>query len=109
MIFMPPDADQMKQAIGALNDMGNRARSAMLKAAGSLNDRDLPKAVESQTGALDALNEIYTAIAPFQNVLQKATVTEETLVGQSQQAVDRPADADSEEIPPVEYDELSRS
>jgi hypothetical protein len=104
----PPDSDQLQKAIGALNDMGNRARSAMLKAAGSLNDRDLPKAVESQTGALDALNQIYTAIAPFQNVLQKSTATEEALVGQSQQAVDGSADADSTESPPVDFDELAR-
>jgi len=103
-----PDPEQLKQAISALSSMGDQARSAMLKAAGGLNDRDLDQAVESQTGALDALNEIYTAIAPFQNVLQKATVTEETLVGQSQEAVDRPSEADSEDDRPIEYDELSR-
>jgi hypothetical protein len=97
----------MKQALDALNEMADRAHAAMQRASRRLDDRELPEAVDNQTKALDALNEIYTVIAPFQNVLQKATATEDQLVNSSKDIVERPEQADDQENPhPVDYPDL---
>jgi len=104
----PPDPEQMKQASAALNDMADRTRTAMLKASDRLDDQELPDAVGGQTEALDALNEIYSVIAPFQHVLQKATANEDRLVNSSKAIVDQPEEADSDDARPTDYPELAR-
>lgn len=106
----PADADQMKRALDALSGMADRAREAMHRASRRLDDRELANAVDNQTQALDALNEIYTVIAPFQNVLQKATATEEGLVSNSKGVVERSKEADDQEDPrPIDYPDLAHS
>ncbi len=106
----PPDADQMKRALDELHGMADGAHSAMQKASRRLNERELPDAVDNQTKALDALNEIYTVIAPFQNVLQKATTTEDGLVNNSKDVVERSEEADDQEDPrPIDYPDLAHS
>ncbi len=106
----PPNADQMKSALDALNEMADRARTAMQRASRRLDDRELPDAVDNQAKALDALNEIYTVIAPFQHVLQKATAAEDGLVNRSQGIVERPEEVDDEEdAPTVDYPDLAQT
>jgi len=105
-----PDAEQMKRALDALNEMADRSHAAMQRASRRLDDRELPDAIENQAKALDALNEIYTVIAPFQNVLQKATATEDGLVNSSKTIVERPPEvSDLEVLPPVDYPDLVHS
>lgn len=55
-------------------------------------------------------DEIYTVIAPFQNVLQKATTTEDGLVNNSKGVVERSEEADDREDPrPIDYPDLAHS
>jgi hypothetical protein len=98
----------MKQAVDALNAMADRAHAAMQRASRRLDDRELPEAVDNQTKALDALNEIYTVIAPFQNVLQKATATEDGLVNSSKGVAEPSEEADDQEnLRPIDYRDLA--
>ena len=68
------------QAVQALNQLTQKARSAMFRAADDLVVRELPSALSAQGEAIDTLNEVYRAVAPYEHVIQKATNTEQTLV-----------------------------
>ena len=103
----PPDKEQLDKALGALNGLANQAHSAMLKAAANLDQQDLAKAGEAQLSALDQVNELYRAVAPFQNVLQKATLAEEGLVSRSQELVAASGQEPKPE-PPSDVDDLAR-
>ncbi|MCY2988777.1 MAG: hypothetical protein NTY19_13040 [Planctomycetota bacterium] len=103
----PADKEQLDKALGALNSHANQTHSAMLKAAASLDQQDLVKAAGAQATALDQVNEIYQAVAPFQSVLQKATATEAGLVSRSQEIV-AASGPDSKPEPPLDADDLSR-
>lgn len=75
----PPDATTA-QAAQALQQMAQQAKSAMFRAGDDLAVRELPSALASQDKAIDALNEIYRAVAPYEHVIQKAIKTEQSLV-----------------------------
>jgi hypothetical protein len=112
----PPDDDERDQALGMLNELANRARSTMLQAAGSLGDQDPASAVDHQHDALEALNEVYMALAPFSNVVQRSLAVQEPLITASEDLVSRAESAgeNSEEQGMLEdgaqadYDELAR-
>jgi hypothetical protein len=98
----PPDDEQRDRALGVLNELANNARSAMLKASGNLDAGELAPSVAKQVDALDALNEIYMAIAPFQNIVQRAVGTQEPLVAASNdivQRANRESDVSDSELP----------
>ncbi len=114
----PPDEDQQARALGVLNELANRARAAMLRASGNLNTGELASSSAEQVDALDALNEIYMAIAPFQNVVQRSIGSQQPLVtasdeiaGQSNQEPDAgqgDSSTPDDEAPEPDYDELAR-
>lgn len=81
----PPDAAK-QQAVAGLTKLAIAARTSMSKAATNLSLRSLASAIESQSNAIDSLNDIYRAIAPFESVLQKATASQSQLLDVSKAA-----------------------
>ncbi|MCA9119294.1 MAG: hypothetical protein H6822_06355 [Planctomycetaceae bacterium] len=75
----PADATTA-QAVQALNQIAQRAKSAMFRSADELVGRELPSALVAQDEAIDALDEVYRAVAPYEHLLQKATKVEQSLV-----------------------------
>jgi Ca-activated chloride channel family protein len=93
------------QAVEALHGLADQAHQAMTQAAQRLSDQDLAAAIESQQQALDALEDIYLAVAPFPQFLASTTGKQQTLVEQSQQII-QAADEKTEAKP--DYEELTR-
>jgi hypothetical protein len=87
----PADATTA-QAVQALKQLAQQAKSAMFRAADELVVRELPSALTAQDEAIDALNEVYRAVAPYEHVIQKATKTEQSLVDTTVSVVDEEAD-----------------
>jgi hypothetical protein len=87
----PADATTA-QAAQALQQLAQQAKSAMFRAADELVVRELPSALTAQGEAIDALNEVYRAVAPYEHVIQKATKTEQSLVDTTASVVDEEAD-----------------
>ncbi|MDA1048876.1 MAG: hypothetical protein O3C40_00135 [Planctomycetota bacterium] len=75
----PADATTA-QAAQALKQLAQHAKSAMFRAADDLVVRELASAMSAQAEAIDSLNEVYRAVAPYEQVVQKATKTEQSLV-----------------------------
>jgi hypothetical protein len=97
----PGRSSQMAQAQALLQKIGDEAGSKMEAAASEIRDAAFDDARTSQLETLDRLNEIYMALAPFTNVLQRAIKQQEQLTGSSetltgfdeQPAGQRPSDA----------------
>jgi hypothetical protein len=87
----PADATTA-QAAQALQQLAQQAKSAMFRAADELVVRELPSALTAQSEAIDALNEVYRAVAPYEHVIQKATKTEQSLIDTTVSVVDEEAD-----------------
>ena len=87
----PADATTA-QAVQALSQMTQQAKSAMFRSADELTVRELPGALIAQGEAVDALNEVYRAVAPYEHVLQKSTKVEQSLVDTTVSIVEEEAD-----------------
>ncbi|MCA9146187.1 MAG: hypothetical protein H6823_16730 [Planctomycetaceae bacterium] len=87
----PADATTA-QAVQALKQMAQQAKSAMFRAADDLVGRELPAALVAQGEAIDSLNEVYRAVAPYEHVIQKAIKTEQSLVDTAVAIVDEETD-----------------
>ena len=87
----PADATTT-QAVQALKQLAQQAKSAMFRSADELVVRELPSALAAQTEAIDALNEVYRAVAPYEHVIQRATKTEQSLVDTTVAIIDESAD-----------------
>lgn len=102
---VPGQSSQMEQAQALLQKIAGEAGSKMETAASEIKDAVFQDARSDQLESLDRLNDIYMALAPFTNVLQRAvkqqeqlTGTSETLTGRSEQPADEGhADVDSKE------------
>lgn len=100
-----PDADadrETEQAIELLHSLADRAHQGMTQAAERLGDQDPAAAAGTQQQALDALEDIYLAVAPFPQFLATTTARQQTLVERSQQLVQ---DAKGEEAQPAAEDQ----
>ncbi len=97
-----PDADK---AVEMLHGLADRTHEAMTQAAQRLADQDLPAAVKSQQQALDALEDVFLAVAPFPQFVASTTGKQQSLVEQSQQIV-QAANEKTETQP--DYEDLSR-
>lgn len=101
----PGQSSQMEQAQALLQKIADEAGSKMETAASEIKDAAFQDARARQLESLDRLNDIYMALAPFTNVLQRAvkqqeqlTGTSETLTGFDEQPGEQePSDADSKE------------
>ncbi len=80
----PPNPDEQTQkAVELLTRLADDTGQAMQKAADWIADGSHNQAIESQTRVLDNLNQIYMAVAPFANVLNRVVAKQQTLVDQS--------------------------
>jgi hypothetical protein len=78
----PPAAPdpRVAEAIEALAVTAGQARSHMSQAAIELTTNSPQQALASQLHAIDVLNEVYRAVAPFEHVLRKSIAVESQLV-----------------------------
>ncbi len=95
----PSLAIQMKQAQKVLHQLTDEAGSKMAEAASELATAAFENARTNQLNSLDRLNEIFMAMAPFQNVLQRATKQQEQLTGHSENLTGYEPDRVVEEMP----------
>jgi hypothetical protein len=80
----PDRASQMEQAQKVLHQLADEAASKMAEAASDVSTAAFEDARTKQLTSLDRLNDIFMAMAPFQNVLQRATRQQEQLTGVSE-------------------------
>ena len=105
----PSPAADMQKAASILGELADLTRSSMTAAADRLGQRELPRAIDAQTEALERLNELYMGLAPFEHILPRATQQEDELVKQSQQAVQLPDDKSAPKEAAADFAELSRT
>lgn len=98
----PPDADK---AVEMLHGLADRAHQGMTQAVQRLSDQNPTAAVESQQQALDALEDVYLAVAPFPQFLASTAGNQQTLVEHSQQIIKA---ANEETDPKPDYEDLAR-
>ncbi|MFY9255889.1 MAG: hypothetical protein WAO83_20715 [Fuerstiella sp.] len=89
-------ADQMQQAEQLLYQMADQIGERMLQAATELDSRNMAAAVNVETEGLDQTNQLYMAIAPYQEVLQRAIDEQSKLLPNEQAAVDETDDSESD-------------
>jgi len=80
-----------ESAARALTHIASRVKSSMFRAADELAARSLAAARVAQSDAITALDELYRAVAPFEQVLQRAIEVERALVDLSKSALDEAA------------------
>ena len=80
----PNRASQMEQAQKLLQDLADEAGENMTDAAAEVAAATFEEARANQLETLDRLNDIYMAMAPFQNVLQRGIKQQEQLTGLSE-------------------------
>jgi len=95
----PDLASQMKQAQKILHQLTDEAGSKMTEAASELSTAVFEDARKNQLNSLNRLNDIFMAMAPFQNVLQRATTQQEQLTGHSEELTGYEADSLVEKTP----------
>jgi len=89
------DQDKLEQALKVLNGWIDEAREAMTEAADLVCG--LPEdAMKSQLKALDSLNRIFSALAPFPNVLEKSLGSEKIIVDETHPYVEGSFEEDEE-------------
>jgi len=100
----PPAGADSDQAVELLHGFADRAHQSMTQAAKQLADRDLAAALQVQQQSLDALEDIYLAVAPFPQFLATTTARQQTLVERSQQLVQSAEESSDHEL---DYEALS--
>ena len=73
------NADAQK-AVQMLNGMADEIHGTMTKAADELAAGKVTEAIQSQTAAVEQLDRVFMAVAPFVNLVQKAIAAQEGLV-----------------------------
>ena len=81
----PNQADQTEQARKLLHQLADEAGSKMLTASETIDANELIAAASEQQKALDRLNDIYMAIAPYPKVLQRSIKEQQSLLNQSEE------------------------
>jgi len=89
----PQLSPEAQKAVEALQGVADAAGQAMLAAAGRLRAAQPGDAAGPQTEAVDKLDEVYRAVAPYENVVQRALQTQNALVDQTVAVVERPEEA----------------
>jgi hypothetical protein len=77
-----PSADVQK-AVELLNRLADDIRQSMSKAADSLTAQSIPEAVKAQSQAVEAIDQIFMAVAPYANLVQKGIGRQDELINQS--------------------------
>jgi hypothetical protein len=82
--------EEAEKAIELLSGLANDARRAMSTAADLLHGGSVAEAVDSQTEAVEGLNQLYVAVVPFASLLQRAIAAQEGLVDRVAAVVEDP-------------------
>ncbi|MGD0519236.1 MAG: hypothetical protein ABSA26_16995 [Thermoguttaceae bacterium] len=77
-----PSADVQK-AIEVLSSLAEEIRESMSKAADSIAGGSLPEAAKSQSQAVETIDQIYMAVAPYAGLVQRGIKRQEELIDQS--------------------------
>ena len=80
-----PPSPEVQKALPLLDGLLDEIRGEMTAAADSLEARKPADAVRPQTGAVEKIDNVFMAVAPFVNLVQKAIGAEEELIEQSKQ------------------------
>ena len=80
----PGAQSQTKQALKLLTQLADESGKLMTDAAAHIDSAEFADAEEKQRDVLDRLNQIFMVVAPFSNVLQRATQQQEQLTGTSE-------------------------
>lgn len=83
----PPDNSQNEQALKLLNQLADEAGGLMTAAANDIEAAEFDDANTRQRDVLDRLNQIFMAVAPFTDILQRAIQQQEQLVQTSESLV----------------------
>ncbi|MBN2476268.1 MAG: hypothetical protein JXB62_16770 [Pirellulales bacterium] len=86
----PPSGPDAVKAFEILSGLADEAGAAMLSAADSLDEASAADAVPSQAQAVENLDQIYMAVAPFPNMVQRALGVQKDLVDRSAALVESP-------------------
>jgi hypothetical protein len=77
-----PGADVQK-AIEVLSSLADEVRGSMSKATDSIAGNSLPEAAKSQSQAVETIDQIYMAVAPYASLVQRGIKRQEELIDQS--------------------------
>lgn len=80
----PADDSQTEQAQKLLKQLADEAGGLMADGASRIESTEFADAEQKQRDVLDRLNQIFMAVAPFSNVLQRATQQQEQLSATSE-------------------------
>ncbi|MEO2016026.1 MAG: hypothetical protein ABGZ53_16825 [Fuerstiella sp.] len=78
----PPPDDQMEQTRRLLHQLTDEVGRKMLTAADSLDENDSAAAIDAETEALMLLHQLYMALAPYPDILQRAVERQQALLGE---------------------------
>ena len=78
----PPGQDSQK-AVQLLSGLADAAGQTMTKAADSLAAEKLPEAIKSQAATIETIDQIFMAVAPYANLVQKGIQRQQELIGPS--------------------------
>jgi hypothetical protein len=98
-----PSADVQK-AVEVLHRLADDVQKSMNKAADSLAGQSLSEAGKSQSQAVETIDQIYMAVAPYANLVQRGISRQEELINQSP-ATEKPEKSDAhntaaKQVPP---------
>jgi len=82
----PAAGAEVQKALALLNNLADEAHGAMHSAADSLAAGKMPQAIASQSASVEKLDQVFMAVAPFVNLVQKAIKTQQGLINQSKEA-----------------------
>ena len=77
---LPADA---QKAVELLKSIADEVGKSMQAAADRLAENSLPSPLEPQASAIENIDQIFTAVAPYVNLVQKGITREEELIGLS--------------------------
>jgi len=79
----PASGADVQKALALLNNLADEVHGAMHSAADSLAAANMPEAVASQSVSVEKLDQVFMAVAPFVNLVQKAIAAQQGLVDKS--------------------------
>ena len=93
-----PDDQQVEKLLHQLSD---EAGTGMLAAANALAAADFEAAEEAQIETLNQLNQLYMAIAPYQNILQRSVQDQSALVPEERLPTEVSVDGEAQDEEPT--------
>ena len=92
-----PGGADAAEAVTLLRGIADQAGKFMLSSADRLVEREAAAAVAEQSSTLGQLNQIYMAVAPYQNLLQRSIQKQQALIPDIGESTEYPNPADEAE------------